>query len=98
LKVIASADADQLAATACEDVPESESAQNYFRSALEEMRGDRLFGEVEIAALRLAATRKDPMLTQAMHEFRHGDMNSTFFKQALLAVVRQVIQETEKDL
>ena len=55
-----------------EEVAESENAENAFRSALESMQRDELFGDVEIAALRLAAVRKDRQLTQALADYRAG--------------------------
>ena len=75
-----------------------ESDENAFRSVMNEMKRDNLFGEVETAALRLAAVRKDPMLTNALSDFRDGSMDDTFFKATLLHVCERVIQETDAEL
>lgn len=48
----------------CEDATKSAGDENAFQSALDEMKEGGLFGQVEIAALRLAAARTDDALTQ----------------------------------
>lgn len=72
--------------------------ENVFRSVIDEMKKDDLFGGVEIAALRLAATRKDVQLTQALADYRDGDMDSNTFKESLLTVVERIILEVEADI
>ena len=57
---------------------------------MNEMKRDKLFGEVEIAALRLAAVRKDPTLTEALADYRDGDMGDTMFKATLLHVCERI--------
>ena len=76
---------------------ESENAENAFRSALESMQRDELFGDVEIAALRLAAVRKDRQLTHALADYRAGMIDIAFFKATLLTVVGRVIDEFEQE-
>ena len=72
--------------------------ENHFRKVMNEMKRDKLFGEVEIAALRLAAVRKDPTLTEALADYRDGDMGDTMFKATLLHVCERIIQETDASL
>ena len=92
-------DSTRTAATsAAASTHSEESDENAFRSVMNEMKRDNLFGEVETAALRLAAVRKDPMLTNALSDFRDGSMDDTFFKATLLHVCERVIQETDAEL
>ena len=72
--------------------------ENHFRKVMNEMKRDKLFGEVEIAALRLAAVRKEPTLTEALADYRDGDMGDTMFKATLLHVCERIIQETDASL
>ena len=80
------------AADSSTDIECEKSDENAFRSVMNEMKRDNLFGEVETAALRLAAVRKDPMLTDALSDFRDGSMDDTLFKSTLLHVCERVIQ------
>ena len=79
-------------ASSSTDIECGKSDENAFRSVMNEMKRDNLFGEVETAALRLAAVRKDPMLTDALSDFRDGSMDDTLFKSTLLHVCERVIQ------
>ena len=79
-------------ASSSTDIECEKSDENAFRSVMNEMKRDNLFGEVETAALRLAAVRKDPMLTDALSDFRDGSMDDTLFKSTLLHVCERVIQ------
>ena len=73
-----------------------QGTHNVFRNVLKDMHA---LGQVEIAALRLAAVRKDPKLTKALASFRDGSMDSDDdFKRALLDVVDDIVQETDSDL
>ena len=89
-------DSTRIAATAAADsstdIECEKSDENAFRAVMNEMKRDNLFGEVETAALRLAAVRKDPMLTDALSDFRDGSMDDTLFKSTLLHVCERVIQ------
>jgi len=79
LKVITDEDhTSRMVATATANV--NKSAEDAFRNVLKNMRA---FGQVEIAALRLASVRKDPHLA---------------IKQTLLGVVDKVIHETDCNL
>mmetsp|Transcript_17878 Transcript_17878/g.32320 ORF Transcript_17878/g.32320 Transcript_17878/m.32320 type:complete len:311 (-) Transcript_17878:262-1194(-) len=79
LKVVADEDyTSRMVATAAVNV--NKSAEDAFRNVLKNMRA---FGQVEIAALRLASVRKDPHLA---------------IKQTLLGVVDRVMQETDCNL
>jgi len=94
LKVVADEDyTSRMVATAAVNV--NKSAEDAFRNVLKNMRA---FGQVEIAALRLASVRKDPQLAKALVDFRDGFMDSNFFKQTLLGVVDRVMQETDCNL
>lgn len=81
-----------------DEVQVKEDDENHFRKVMNEMKRDKLFGEVEIAALRLAAVRKDPTLTEALADYRDGDMGDTMFKATLLHVCERIIQETDASL
>mmetsp|Transcript_15228 Transcript_15228/g.33220 ORF Transcript_15228/g.33220 Transcript_15228/m.33220 type:complete len:95 (-) Transcript_15228:182-466(-) len=90
-------DADQFGTSVSSDPGEhdpSESAHSALWSVLKDMRA---LGQVEIAALRLAAVRRNPQLTKALADFRDGCMDSNKVKQALLDVVDGIIQETDSD-
>lgn len=81
-----------------DEVESKDDDENHFRKVMNEMKRDKLFGEVEIAALRLAAARKDPTLTEALADYRDGDMGDTMFKATLLHVCERIIQETDASL
>jgi len=81
-----------------DEVESKDDDENHFRKVMNEMKRDKLFGEVEIAALRLAAVRKDPTLTEALADYRDGDMGDTMFKATLLHVCERIIQETDASL
>ena len=72
--------------------------ENHFRKVMNEMKRDKLVGEVKIAALRLAAVRKEPTLTEALADYRDGDMGDTMFKATLLHVCERIIQEMDASL
>ena len=104
LKVIASTDVgqpksflDQFDTTrnSCEEVGKRENDQDMFQLALDEIDDDGLFGSVEIAALRLASVKNDPMLSQAIESYQDGIMGSFSFRQALLEVADRVIEEAD---
>ena len=102
--MIASTDTDQFGASTDVDkvIEYVESADEddnkAFRSALEDMQSAGLFGNVEIAALRLAAVRKESQLTTALTDYHDGALDSTGFKEALLDVVERVVAETESKM
>lgn len=63
--------------------------QNFFKEHVP------AFGQLEIAALRLASTKKDPQLAKALVDFRDGNADSSLFQKTLLNVVENVIQEDD---
>ena len=75
----------------------SESAYNAFKIALESMTERGMFGAMEIAALRLATARYDPLLCQALLDYR-DNRNFSQLKHSLIQVIENVIEDTDKAL
>jgi hypothetical protein len=97
LKVIASTEKvnDDSARTGTVVSAEDASADvgSDFWPVLEEMKRDNQFGQVEIAALRLATAMKDPRLTQVLADYRSNCIDKETFKRFILDVADGVIEE-----
>ena len=100
LKVLASSDkgndyisrSDAVVST--EDVTaNARKAGSDFWPVLEEMKRDNLFGQIQIAALRLATVMKDSQLTQALADYRNNHMDKETFMSSILSVAERVIEE-----
>lgn len=89
LKVLASTEKEK------DDIYQDVSADagSDFWPVLEEMKMDNLFGQVEIAALRLATAMKDSKLTQILADYRGNCIDKETFKRSVLDVADRVIEE-----
>ena len=72
----------------------AKNAENDFWPVLQEMKQENLFGQVQIAALRLATAMKDSDLTGALADYRNGFIEKETFKRSILLVAERVIEET----
>jgi len=65
---------------------------------MDEMKKDNLFGKLEMAALRLAAAKRDEQLCWALKEFRDGELGESLFKTTLLHVCERMITDLNDEL
>ena len=72
--------------------------ENAFKSIMDAMKRDNMFGKLEMAALRLAAAKRDEQLCWALKEFRDGELGESLFKTTLLHVCERMITELDKEL
>ena len=64
-----------------------------FWPVLEEMKRDNQFGQVEIAALRLATAMKNTKLAKTLADYRNNRIEKEAFKCSILDVADRVIKE-----
>ena len=100
LKVLASSGKDSDDISRSDTVANAENGRAISRYAghdfwpvLEEMERENLFGQVQIAALRLATTMKDSSLTNALADYRNDFIDKETFKRSILLVAERVVEE-----
>ncbi len=69
------------------------NTESDFWPVLEEMKRDNQFGQVEIAALRLATAMKNTKLAKTLADYRNNRIDNEAFKCSILDVADRVIKE-----